>query len=525
MKRTTMVWGAVILLLVLVIIILLLTRKSPTFITDAHEGAYPGELTLETCEYKTKAGSEYRTECGTLVVNEDHDDPNSRLVEIPIKVIHSHSESPLEPIFIFGGGPGASNMGHKPQDAWLAEHDVVLVGYRGADGNTVLQCPEIQKVFRSSRNPVNSNAFLDEMGTAAEKCQQNIREQGVDLSQYRLDTVVEDFELARQKLGYEKINLQAESYGTRVTQIYAAMYPESIHRSVMIGVNPPGYFEWDQDVTQQKLEDYNDLCAKTEACQTDNLAESMMNASQNVPDRWFLFPIDMGAVRSISFVFMFNRLQSPAIIDTYLRAENGDYSGFAMMTLMYRLAMPNVFILGDLFAKGGSADCDASRDYRSEFEYDGSTAIGNPISRMIWGSMQDKWQCHLMSEDLRQTHPSSIETLLVNGTLDISTPVQNGRSKLLPTLENGYLVELENQGHVSDVYVVEREATNHLLTTFYRTGEVDDSQYVDAPWEYRMGMSYATMMKLIAFIPPVMIVVLGWLFVNRIKGKKKRKNS
>ena len=53
-------------------------------------------------------------------------------------------------------------------------------------------------------------------------------------------------EAARAALGYDRINLLSYSYGTRVAMIYAWMYPGSIHRSAMIGVNPRGNFAWER---------------------------------------------------------------------------------------------------------------------------------------------------------------------------------------------------------------------------------------------------------------------------------------
>ena len=48
----------------------------------------------------------------------------------------------------------------------------------------------------------------------------------------------------------------SESAGTRVAMIYAGRYPKSIHRSVMIGVNPPGNFIWDPKTTDEQIDRY-----------------------------------------------------------------------------------------------------------------------------------------------------------------------------------------------------------------------------------------------------------------------------
>ena len=103
--------------------------------------AHAGNLALEKCTYKTKAAT-YESECGTLIVPENRLNPRSRLIAIPVKRIHAASASPLEPIVHLTGGPGMSNMRFNPPDELLANHDVLLVGYRGVDGSSVLDCPE-----------------------------------------------------------------------------------------------------------------------------------------------------------------------------------------------------------------------------------------------------------------------------------------------------------------------------------------------------------------------------------------------
>ena len=67
---------------------------------------------------------------------------------------------------------------------------------------------------------------------------------------------------ARRALGYHQIDLVSESAGTRTAMIYAWRYPKSIHRSVMIGVNPPGNFLWDAKTTGEQIRRYAALCAQ-----------------------------------------------------------------------------------------------------------------------------------------------------------------------------------------------------------------------------------------------------------------------
>src|ERR1700722_17087948 len=98
-------------------------------------GAHAGQLTLKNCTYTTEKGAS-AADCGTLVVPEDRHDPNSRLIALPVIVIRAHSAHPGVPIFRLGGGPGVTNMKFPDASRFTANHDVVLVGYRGVDGSS-----------------------------------------------------------------------------------------------------------------------------------------------------------------------------------------------------------------------------------------------------------------------------------------------------------------------------------------------------------------------------------------------------
>ena len=97
---------------------------------------------------------------------------------------------------------------------------------------------------------------------AVKQCAATYQEAGVDLSGYTIPGVIEDMEAARTALGYDRINLLSESYGTRVAQIYAYMHPDSLHRLVLIGVNTPGHFVWDPAVFDKMIGHFSELCAQ-----------------------------------------------------------------------------------------------------------------------------------------------------------------------------------------------------------------------------------------------------------------------
>ena len=245
----------------------------------------------------------------------------------------------------------------------IANHDIVMVGYRGVDGSSVLDCPEVKGAAKGLGNDLLSEPSIANIGDAFTSCMMRLENEGIDLDGYTIPEVLEDNEAARIGLGYERANLLSESYGTRVAQIYAWMHPEIIFRSAMISVNPPGHMVWEPDVLDAQIEFDADLCAQDDECsmRTNDLAETMQSVAHNMPRRWLFLPIDAGKVRFMTHFFLWHRGNAAVAYDIYLAAEEGDASGLALMSLMYDLMIPSYMIWGELAVKGISADYDPSQ--------------------------------------------------------------------------------------------------------------------------------------------------------------------
>src|SRR5688572_16181080 len=121
-------------------------------------GAQAGDLILEPCTYPTEDGG-YDADCGTLVVPENRADPESRLIALPVTRIRARSQLPAEPVFRLQGGPGVTNMEFAAASRFADKHDVVLVGYRGVEGSSMLDCPEVESALKHSSDLVGEQSF------------------------------------------------------------------------------------------------------------------------------------------------------------------------------------------------------------------------------------------------------------------------------------------------------------------------------------------------------------------------------
>lgn len=481
------------------------------------EGAEAGDLILEPCTYDTEDGA-LDADCGTLVVPENRADPGSRLIALPVTRIRSTGGNPTEPIFRLEGGPGVSNMTFSTASRLTDGHDVVLVGYRGVEGSSVLGCPEVVSALKSSADLAEEETF-ERAAEAIADCAQRLTDEGVDLDGYSLPQRVDDLEAVRIGLGYEQINLVSESVGTRTAMIYAWRYPDALHRSVMIAVNPPGHFLWDPETTDDLLALYGELCAADPECaeRTDDLVASMRATSADTPGRWWWLPIKEGNIKVGSMWGLFETnddsapLNAPATIDSWLAAADGDLSGFWFLSFLADVAFPESFVWGE-YAATGIVDAPAADAYYGAGG-DPESVLQNLATDFSWfgGRLTTAWPASPDYADYRDVQSSGVETLLVGGTLDFSTPTRFATDELLPSLSNGQQVVLEGFGHSTDFWTYQPEASEQLLTTFFDTGQVDDSRYELQVVGFDVGgPTHATMAKVLlgVFIAVALLAVV-----------------
>jgi pimeloyl-ACP methyl ester carboxylesterase len=468
------------------------------------KGAHAGQLKLHSCHYGTEKGS-YAADCGTLVVQENRHDSQSRLIALPVKRIRARTANPGAPVFRLQGGPGISNMSFPDASRFAGRHDVVLVGFRGVDGSSKLDCPEVSSARKHARDFLTEKAYRAD-AAAFRACASRLQRDGVDLAGYTLPERVDDLDAARRALGYDRIDLISESAGTRTALIYAWRYPKRIHRSVMIGVNPPGRFLWDAKTTGEQVRRYAALCAQDASCRrrTPDLAASMHAATADLPGHWWFLPVRKGNVRAAEFFGLMNAttdgagpLSGPMTIDTVLSAGNGDASGAWFLSLMAQMAFPSAQVWGDVAAVARSDAAHARRFFARHA--DRGSVIGSPGTDLIWagGRLLDAWPASPDENQYTRVRDSKVETLLIGGRLDFATPPQNARRELLPHLSNGRQVVLPGLGHTDDFWAYESAASNHLINTYLESGRVDTSRYTRARVDFTPSFSQGKIAKIV----------------------------
>jgi pimeloyl-ACP methyl ester carboxylesterase len=472
-------------------------QETPASVPD---GALPGDVSLERFRV-TSGGVSYEADRGVIILPENRKSLSSKLIALPFLRIQSPDPAPAEPVFSLGGGPGSPNIQKAvPQwaDSLLPRHDFIMPGYRGAEGSAVLNCPEVSEALTGASGDLLGRESRERLAGALSLASARLRRQGVDLQGYTIAEVAEDCDALRSALRYNQVSLVSESYGTRVAQVYARMHPDRIRRSVMTGVNPPGHFVWEPSGIDRQIVQYAGLWEKDSTLRrrAGNLAETIGRISHDMPKRWLFLHIDPGKVRVVTFAFLYHRKTAAMAFDAYADAANGDPAGLALMSVLYNFIVPTLNVWGDFFAKG-IADYDSTRDYAAEMDPPGSI-LGSPLSLMIWPAVTHggAWPIVRLPDSLSHVAQSNVETLLISGNLDFSTPAEAAARELLPSLTRGRQIVLSDMGHCHDLTSQEPEAYAHLLKAFLDTGNADASLFTYLPMDFHLSVGCGTIAKI-----------------------------
>ena len=200
--------------------------------------APPPTLTLAPCELEhPQRRTIVPAECGVLTVPENPREPAGRQIGLHIVRISAISRrSEPDPLFILAGGPGAAATDFYATFATAfgairRERDIVVVDQRGTGGSNRLDCAE------------NEDALSGDTATAiaarTRTCLDSLAPRA-NVAYYTTSLAVEDLERVRSALGYERINLYGNAYGTRVAQHYLRHFPQRTRSVILDGVLPVG---------------------------------------------------------------------------------------------------------------------------------------------------------------------------------------------------------------------------------------------------------------------------------------------
>ena len=197
------------------------------------------------CAFPVPTG--YSPECGYLLVPENRSRADGPLIRLHAAIFRNRSGLPVaDPVVHLAGGPGSSStevaryLFGQGLGAILDQRDFILLDQRGiGTSQPRLDCPERTSITgtlleRGLAYTGNDQIILD----AFRRCRDRLVGEGIDLSAYHSAASAADLNDLRLALGYDKLNLYAVSYGTRLALTLMRDYPASVRSAVLDSVYP-----------------------------------------------------------------------------------------------------------------------------------------------------------------------------------------------------------------------------------------------------------------------------------------------
>ena len=203
---------------------------------------------LESADCVTGELVDANADCYLFFGQEDRDDPNGTIVELPVAVIAPDREGDVrspdpkpDPLFFFPGGPGLSPMDNFD---WIrgdtGNRPLVLIDHRDFRyAKPTLVCPgRTISPYQNELSPVMvaSTDTMERLRLHAEtvqRCYEKLVDEGIDVAKYNEYDIARDVDEIRQLLGYGKVNIYGYSTGAGSVLAYLRYYPDSVRAFVL----------------------------------------------------------------------------------------------------------------------------------------------------------------------------------------------------------------------------------------------------------------------------------------------------
>lgn len=375
-------------------------------------------------------------ECGRLEVPENYDEPAGRKIELFIARVPAISlNKAKDPLFLIAGGPGTSAVdlytsSAPPFDRVRRDRDIILLDQRGTGRSHRLDCAsQDQDLFQKFS--------AADIGAETIRCRDELAKSS-DLRQFTTSVAVRDLDAARRALGYQRINLYGQSYGTRVAQHYARRYPDATRTLILDGVvNPETVLGPAIAVDAERaLERILKRCADDASCAkafTDPFADYRSLRTKLVanPPR---VTVSDASGRPLEFEFTARHLSAVLRFASYnddqaallplslhLAAHEGNYIPFANQFRVFARSLDEAFAYGMHNSVACSEDTPLIESGKLDRAALGATHMGaEQVEQLIEACRE--WPRGVVDDDLHAPLVSSAAALLLSGADDPVTP-------------------------------------------------------------------------------------------------------
>ena len=420
-----------------------------------------------------------KARCGTLEVAENPAEPTGRRISLKVAVAPATGKTTEDdPVFFFAGGPGQA-----ASETWVIlqsvlnkirkNRDIVMIDQRGTGGSNKLAC-ESEGV-----EDLNQEIDWDLIRTQTESCLANI---DGDPRMYTTSIAMGDYNLVREAMGYDKINIMGVSYGTRSAQVYLRLFPESV-RTVTLDSVVPMQLALGQEhapMLDRAVDAVFEDCEADETCNSlyprhseelkalfaqlraEPRQISIINPVSGQPQDMLLSADTLAvAIRMLSYS---SETQALLPLLVHEAVTSGNLGRLASQALLVMTG------LNEMLSKGMELSVMCAEDYPFiDLSADYSDSIiGNIFLEII--DLQCKvWPHGDVPEGFHQPVASDLPVLLMSGERDPVTPPHYA-AQTAETFPNSVNLVAKGQAHS----VMRNICLRDITTTFIENGSVEE---------------------------------------------------
>lgn len=392
--------------------------------------------------------------CGIVSAPVDPAAPDGSNVHLSVVKISTVENPAPDPIMFLSGGPGVGLDAYWGAVLGMLEggllrstgRDLILFDQRGVGSSTPSLSCEIE-VGAALRRPT-----LDVNRT----CSARLSGEGIALSAFTTVNNAADVDAVRRAMGYESVNLFGHSYGSRLALAVMRYQPQGVRTVLLEGVFPPNArFIALPRYVAGSLERVFEACAADTVCteaygDLDTLFSETYAKLKAEPisglDHTML-------VRGIYYLMQGSRADRPSMIPAFIAgAASGDRILIAQAFSLVNDEIPP----RDIVSEGMQTliNCADEAPFLTEAHLEALNAGVRPeIFEVFSSSVRNQFlvQCRNWPRvELAPEHyegvVSDIPTLLVNGTFDQVTALENAQLAA-DSLPNATLIPFPGWGH------------------------------------------------------------------------------
>lgn len=440
------------------------------------------------CPFQPMMGQ--TVECGFVVVQEVHGDPDSGEIRIAVARFIGQ-DGDADPLMLLSGGPGektTANAGFVAVSfsAISPERDLILFDQRGVGrSEPALECPEWEEAQLALLQEVpDSDRMMEVNYTELLACGERLIDEGYNLSAFNSLENAADVRDIAQVFGYDQVNLIGVSYGSLLAQHVIREYPELVRSAVIDSVLPlEGSFFYDTlDSAVVAINRLLDACAADEACNSayPNLREVLFETI----DRLNTEPVEItithpltgeqydsylggDTVLSLLTIYLYQTPtlpQLPSVIDD---VYNENYEAIAQLANFLPVAYQSL-------SRGMQYSVQCAEDVigvTTEQYLERTMAI--PPQLRGQGDIEvlaehsplalcENWPVETLDPSVKTPLVSDVPVLLFGGEFDPVTPFVYAE-QVAATLSNSYAYEVPAVGHS---VLLASECTRTIATQF-----------------------------------------------------------